>query len=261
MFLVNQILNTNKLEELLNKYCDRCPVFIWEKVTNLFKFLRFKYSQRFRFGDDIKWSDRIQYNTFSHHQHLHLSLQLHRQIGIDIWKYLNHQLPHQKEVIKNIPLDVETSVVLNYIHKLRENFYKSVVCSNISDNYHNYIDSLVKPKAGYYRHYRAKFNIFNCANVTKFINLQLQPLKLYELSDSNLYQRIVLGKKVSINWLFYSLVENSFRKETLTKNGVITWLPGFDREIDIVSSFIRSGTQKHNIPEKSNDEHSYAGIL
>lgn len=112
------------------------------------------------------------------------------QIGIDFLAWLIKELRQTSEERKNIPLGVETNIVLNYIHKLRENLNKSIVFNNVCAIYHNCLDSLGKLKARYYRPYQAKFNIFYGGTVTKFINSKCQQLKIYELLDSNVYKII-----------------------------------------------------------------------
>lgn len=187
------------LEELLKKSGTRKAIFFFKEFTNLFNLYQLKYRQQ-RWGLDkrvgsesinsnfIEWSKKadwdyaIAFNQLS----VHLTLQIFGQIGIDfLAKLINEFILSTWH--NNIPLGVETNVVVNYIHILIENLNKSVVLRILCDNYHKCLDSLSKLKARYCLDYQAKFNIFCFGSVTKFISKFL-PLKIPELPDSIVYK-------------------------------------------------------------------------
>ncbi len=190
------MLKKYSLEELLKKSGTRKAVFFFKEFTNLFNLYQLKYRQQ-RWGLDKRvgsesinsnfiqwckkadWDYAIAFNQLS----VHLTLQISWQIGIDFLAKLINEFILSKWH-KNIPLGVETNVVVNYIHILRENLNKSVVFRIVCDNYHKYLDSLSKLKARYCLDYQAKFNIFGFGSVTKFVNSKLLPLKIPELPDS-----------------------------------------------------------------------------
>lgn len=188
-------LKRYSLEELLKKSCARKAVFFFKKFTNRFNLYQLKYPQQ-RWGLDKKVSDRSRNSNFMkwckkadwdyaiafNQLSVHLTLQVFWQIGIDfLAKLINEFILSTWH--KNIPLGVETNVVVNYIHRLRDNLNKSVVFRFFCDNYHKCLDSFSKLKARYCLDYQAKFNIFCFGSVTKFISKFLR-LKIPELPDS-----------------------------------------------------------------------------
>lgn len=236
MFFRKKILKPYSLEELLKKSGARKAVFFSEKFTNIFNLSQLKYRQQ-RLGLDKKVSDRSINSNFIewckkadwdyaialNQLSLHLTLQAFWQIGIDFLAKLI------KEFIlstwhKNIPLGVETNVVVNYIHRLRDNLNKSVILIIFCDNYHKCLDSFSKLKARYCLDYQARFNIFDFGSVTNFLKYKFLPLKIHELSDSIVYKINIADQKVSI-FTPSSIGENIFKKETFPINDVIKWLP------------------------------------
>lgn len=195
MFLLNKILKPYSLEELLKNSGARKAVFFCENFTKIFNFYQLKYRQQ-RLGLDKKFGDESVNNNFIelskkadwnyaialNQLSVHLTLQASWQIGIDfLAKLIKHLILLAWR--KNIPLGVETNVVVNYIHRLRENLNKSVVFRIVCDNYHKCLDSFSKLKGRYCLDCQAKFNIFCFGSVTKFISNFL-PLKIPELPDS-----------------------------------------------------------------------------
>ncbi|MCV3214757.1 hypothetical protein OGM63_14730 [Plectonema radiosum NIES-515] len=155
---------------------------------------------------------------------VHLTLQVFWQIGIDFLAKLILEFIFSTWH-KNIPLGVETNVVVNYIYILRENLNKSVFLIKACDNYHKCLDKLSKLKARYCLDYQARFNIFNFGSVTKIIKSKFLPLKIHELPDSIGYKINIAIPKGSI-FLPSSIGENIFKKETFPINDVIKLLPG-----------------------------------
>jgi hypothetical protein len=194
------MLKIYSLEELLKKSWTRKAVFFFKIFTNIFNLYQLKYRQQ-RWGLDkkvssesinsnlIKWCKKADWNyAIAFNQlSLHLTLQIFWQIGIDFLAKLIKQLI-LLACPKNIPLGVETNVVVNYIHRLRDNLNKSVVFITFCDNYHKCLDSLSKLKARYCLDYQARFNIFDFGSVTKFIKFNFLPLKIHELPDSIVYK-------------------------------------------------------------------------
>jgi hypothetical protein len=232
MFL-KKILKPYSLEELLKKSGARKAVFFCQMFTNIFNLYQLKCrQQRLRLdqkvGDEsinsnlircckkADWDYAIAFNKIS----LHLNLQASWQIGIDfLAKVIKEFLLSTWH--KNIPLGVETNLVVNYIFILRGNFQKGIV----SDNYHKYINSLSKLKARYCLVYQARLNIFDFGSVTKFIKSKFLIFKINELPDSIVCKINIALPKVSI-CMRTSLRKNIFKKETFSINDVIKWLPG-----------------------------------
>ncbi|MGI8500256.1 MAG: hypothetical protein ACR2LR_03845 [Hassallia sp.] len=186
---MKKILKRYTLEELLKKSWTRKAVFFGKKFTNRFNLYQLGLDKQL--GDECINSNFIKcckkadwnYAIAPNQLTVHLALQVFWQIGIDFLAKLIIEfilsIRHQ-----NIPLGVETNVVVNYIHIFRETLNKSVVFIIVCDNYHKYLDSLSKLKARYCLHYQAKFKIFYLGSVIKFINSKFMRLKIPELPDS-----------------------------------------------------------------------------
>ncbi|NEO45543.1 MAG: hypothetical protein F6K55_15990 [Moorea sp. SIO4A3] len=78
------------------------------------------------------------------------------------------------------------------------------------------------------------FNIFPNGVETRFSNPKFKRLKISQLPDHNGYKIIVSGKEIILGGVTDSLVENLFTRETFTGSDVMTWLPGFDWEVDVL---------------------------
>jgi len=246
MFL-KKILKPYSLEELLKKSGARKAVFFCQKFTNIFNLYQLKCrQQRLRLdqkvGDESINSDLIKcckkadwdYAIAFNKKAVDLTLQASWQIGIDFLAKII------KEFIfstwdKNIPLGVETNVVVNYIYILRENSQNSVVFRNTYDNYRKYFNSFRKVKARYCLDYQTMFNIFYFDSVAKFIKLKFLPFKIHELPDSIVRKINIAIQKVSI-CMRTSIRENILKKETFSINDVIKWLPGLGWRIYIFPS-------------------------
>ncbi len=246
MFL-KQILKLYSLEELLNKSGARKAVFFCQNFTNIFNLYQLKCQQQClrsdqKVGDEsinsnfIKsckkadWDYAIAFNKKA----VHLTLQASWQIGIDfLTKLINQFILLAWH--KNIPLGIETNVVVNYIHILRENLNKSVLFVVTYDNYHKYANGISKLKARYCLCFQSKFNIFDIGSVTKIIKSKFLPFKIHELPDSIVYKTNIALQKVSICTSSF-LREKIFKKETFPINNVIKWLPGLSLRIYIFPS-------------------------
>ncbi|MBW4476805.1 MAG: hypothetical protein KME54_08005 [Tolypothrix brevis GSE-NOS-MK-07-07A] len=241
------LLKKNSLEELSKKSGARKGIFFDENFTNIFNLDQLKYWQQHlrsdkKAGDEsinsnfikcckkVDWDYAIAFNKKA----VHLTLQTSWQIGIDfLTKLINQFILLAWH--KNIPLGIETNVVVNYIHRLRENLNKSVVLKIICDNYYKYFHSFSKLKARYCLYFQPRFNIFDFGSVTKFIKSKFLPFKIHELPDSIVYKTNIALQKVSICTSSF-LRENILKKETFPINDVIKWLPGLSLRIYIFPS-------------------------
>jgi hypothetical protein len=230
MFL-KKILKPYSLEELLKKSGARKAVFFCQMFTNIFNLYQLKCRQQRLRLDQKVGNETINSNLIKCcKKAVQLTLQGSWQIGIDFLAKLINQFIllawH-----KNIPLGVETNLVVNYIHILRENYHKGIV----RDNYHKYINSFSKLKARYCLVYQARFNIFEFSSVTKFIKSKFLTFKINELPDRIICKTNIALPKVSI-CMRTSIRENILKKETFPRNDVIKWLPGLRWRIYIFPS-------------------------
>ena len=90
-------------------------------------------------------------------------------------------------------------------------------------------------RQGFSSHYDThEVFIFSQGTETKFKSPKFQRARIVELSDGSGYKIIVSGKEVSLKGVDRSLIENLFAGEPFTGSDIMSWLPGFDWEIDIV---------------------------
>jgi ribosomal protein L16 Arg81 hydroxylase len=165
---------------------------------------------------------------------LHLTLGLHCKTGIDFLEWLVSELSKKEEWRKNLPLRVETAPIKARIDSLIQDLNQYLAANHVGEEYMSYLDSLEKPMTKYSLPHQVGFNIFPYGAETKFRSVTFQRVRISELSDGSGYRIIVSGKEVSLKGVPSSLIENLFTGELFTGNDVISWLPGFDWELDIV---------------------------
>ncbi|HEY9633346.1 MAG TPA: cupin domain-containing protein [Coleofasciculaceae cyanobacterium] len=170
---------------------------------------------------------------------LHLTLGVHCKTGIDFIEWLVSELSKKEEWRKSLPLRTETAPINSHIDTLIQNLSQSIKTNNIGDEYIRYLDGLDKPLSKYSLPQQVGFNIFTKGTETKFKNAKFQRIGVSELSDGSGYRIIISGKEVSLKGVPSSLIENLFTGEIFTGNDVISWLPDFDWEIDIVPLLTR----------------------
>lgn len=165
---------------------------------------------------------------------LHLTLGVHSKTGVDFLEWLVSELRQKEEWRRSMPLRLEPAPVDAYVDSLIQNLNQYLAGNNIRDEYISHLDSLGKPAARYSLPYQAGFNIFACGSETKFKSAQFQRVKISELSDGSGYKILVSGKEVSLKGVPRSLVEKLFTEKLFTGKDVMSWLPDYDWEVDIV---------------------------
>lgn len=175
---------------------------------------------------------------------IHLTLGIHCKTGIDLLEWLISKLKHREEWRNSLPLRIKQNSLDLSIKSLIQDLNQYINDQNISEEYNSYLNSLGKSIDRYAFPYQAGFKIFNNGVATKFKVPQFQRLKISEISDDSGYKILVSGKEVSIKGVPKHLVENLFSRETFTGKDVISWLPDYDWEIDIIpmlSNLVREG--------------------
>lgn len=165
---------------------------------------------------------------------LHLTLGIHCRTGIDFLEWIVDQLRDLEQWRRSMPLRIESDAAASYINNQIINLNNYLSSSKIYDEYVSYLDSLSQPLATYSLPYQTGFNIFSQGTETKFRNSKFQRVKISELPDCSGYRILVAGKEVSLRGIDISTVEKLFTTEAFTGNDVISWLPDYDWEIDIV---------------------------
>ncbi|NEQ84623.1 MAG: cupin, partial [Moorea sp. SIO2I5] len=165
---------------------------------------------------------------------LHLTLGIHCQTGVDFLDWLVSELRENEAWRESLPLRFDAEPLDQSIDNLIQNLKQYLTNSDIQERYNRYLDGLVKPLARYSLPAQAGFNIFPNGVETRFSNPKFKRLKISQLPDHNGYKIIVSGKEIILGGVTESLVENLFTRETFTGSDVMTWLPGFDWEVDVV---------------------------
>lgn len=165
---------------------------------------------------------------------LHLTLGVHSKTGVDFLEWLVSELRQKEEWRRSMPLRLDPAPVDAYVDTLIQDLSQYLADNNIRDQYISHLDSLGKPVARYSLPYQAGFNIVACGTETKFKSAEFQRVKISELSDGSGYKILVSGKEVSLKGVPRSLVEKLFTEKLFTGKDVMSWLPDFDWEVDIV---------------------------
>ncbi|MGQ4647065.1 JmjC domain-containing protein [Lyngbya aestuarii] len=170
---------------------------------------------------------------------LHLTLGVHCQTGVDFLEWLIGELRQQEKWRRNLPLRLDKVPVESYLDSLKEDLDKYIYHNNIAHEYISYLDSLGRPIAKYSLPQQAGFNIFPQGTQTLFTVPALQRVTISELPEGNGCKIIVSGKEVSLKGVPRSFAETIFNKECFMGNEVMSWLPDYDWEIDIVPLLYR----------------------
>jgi ribosomal protein L16 Arg81 hydroxylase len=165
---------------------------------------------------------------------LHLTLGIHPQNGINFLEWVVNQMRDSERWRQSMPLRTQTGAAASHIENLIVNLNNYLSSSKIYDDYISYLDSLSKPLAPYSLPYQAGFNIFSRGRKTRFRNAKFQRVKYSELPDGSGYRILVAGKEVSLRGVPESVVEKLFTAQTFTGDDVMSWLPDYDWEVEIV---------------------------
>ncbi len=165
---------------------------------------------------------------------IHLTLGVHSKTGIDLLEWLIGQLEHREEWRKSLPLRIYENSFNLSVESLIQDLDRYINNHNITQEYNNYLDGLGKSIEQYNLPYQAGFHIFYNGIETRFKVPQFQRLKIHQMPDESGYKILVSGKEVSIKGVPEHLVENLFSREKFTGKDVISWLPDYDWEIDIM---------------------------
>ncbi|MHC5936499.1 cupin domain-containing protein [Nostoc sp.] len=166
---------------------------------------------------------------------LHLTVGVHCKTGIDFLEWLTSELCHKEEWRRSMPLITHGTSASEHLDNLIQKFIKYITDNDeIPAEYIDSIISLEKPIAGFSLPYQLGFNIFPNGRDTKFTRPNEQRVRISDLSNDNGYKIKIWNKEIILRGVTTTLVNNLFSKESFNGNDVISWLPDFDWEIDIV---------------------------
>ncbi|WP_138506278.1 cupin domain-containing protein [Nostoc sp. PA-18-2419] len=166
---------------------------------------------------------------------LHLTVGVHCKTGIDFLEWLISELSHKEEWRKSMPLITDGISASEHLDNLIQNLVKDITNNDdIPAEYIDFIKSSEKPIVSFSLPYQLGFNIFPNGRDTKFTRPNVQRVRISDLSNDNSYKIKIWNKEIILRGVTTTLVNNLFSKESFNGNDVVSWLPDFDWEIDIV---------------------------
>ncbi len=174
---------------------------------------------------------------------IHLTIGIHCQTGIHFLEWMVSQLRQQPEWRKSLPLQLEKTSIKSEVKQLIQNLNRYLETEEVSDEYTHYVESISNKIPRYDFPSQAGFNVFPDGTETRFRTPQLQRVQILEISVDSEYKILVSGQEVCLKGVPRTLVENLFSQEFFRGRDVITWLPDYDWELDIVPLLCRLVTE------------------
>jgi ribosomal protein L16 Arg81 hydroxylase len=169
---------------------------------------------------------------------LHLTAGVHCKTGIDLLEWLANELCFEEEWRKSIPLITNGTSAAEHLKALTQDLIKYINNNNIQNEYIDFLTRSEKPIAGFSLPYQLGFNLFPAGSNTRFTRPKIQRVNISYISDND-YKIKVWNKEILLKGVTRTLVYNLFSKESFSGNDVISWLPGFDWQIDIAPLLTR----------------------
>ncbi len=172
---------------------------------------------------------------------LHLTLGVHGKTGIDFLEWAIEQLKQDEVWRENLPLlspDMPETV-RQKIEQLTAHLIESMTTQDLGDRYTQFLACPTKPVPLYALPQQVGFNIFPNGINTCFRKLDRQFIMIIPLPELEAYQIVAGNKQVTLKGVPRSFVDRLFTAQTFTGVEVMSWLPDFDWEIDIVPLLTR----------------------
>ena len=171
---------------------------------------------------------------------LHLTLGVHGQTGISVLEWLIEALKEDETWRQNLPLlsTASTKTVEERVNELVDRFANQLTQRNIGREYQKHLSVVKEPKTHYNLPFQAGCNIFDRGMETGFQRLLDRQVQIEELGD-RAYQITVGSKEVSLKGVPKTFVKNVFERSHFTGVEVMSWLPGFDWELDAMPVLTR----------------------
>ncbi|MEB3831011.1 cupin domain-containing protein [Phormidium sp. CCY1219] len=175
---------------------------------------------------------------------LHLTLGIDCQTGVDFVDWLVTQLQEKEEWRQNLspiaPQDSTqmTAQIDGLIHRLID----YLLDPSLSTQYANYLASLEKPPIPYSFPYQMGYDIFRDKLNTQFKRPPFQRVRIESLENDE-YNIFVGNKSIALKGLPREFLDWLFAKETFTLKQVISRLPQFDLQADILPLISRLVTE------------------
>ena len=171
---------------------------------------------------------------------LHLTLGVHGQTGISVLEWLIEALKEDETWRQNLPLlsTASTKTVEERVNELVDRFANQLTQRNIGREYQKHLSVAKEPKTHYNLPFQAGCNIFERGMDTGFKRLLDRQVQIEELGD-RAYQITVGSKEVSLKGVPKTFVKNVFERSHFTGVEVMSWLPGFDWELDVMPVLTR----------------------
>jgi ribosomal protein L16 Arg81 hydroxylase len=172
---------------------------------------------------------------------LHLTLGVHGKTGIDFLEWAIAQLKQEEMWRENLPLLLPDSAVTvpAQLESLTAHLVKYITDRELSDRYTQYLAQPLKPVPVYSLPQQVGFNVFPNGVKTGFKIPDRGSIAITSLPEQEAYQIAIGYKQVTLKGVPYSFVDRLFHCRSFTGVEVMSWLPEYDWEIDIVPLLTR----------------------
>jgi ribosomal protein L16 Arg81 hydroxylase len=172
---------------------------------------------------------------------LHLTLGVHGKTGIDFLEWAIEQLKQEEIWRENLPLLLLGSpiTVQSQIENLTDRLLESITSQNLGDRYIQDLGRSPKPVSRYALPQQVGFNVFPEGAKTGFRKPENLSIAITPLPEQEAYQIVAGNKQVTLKGVPYTFVDRLFHCRTFTGVEVMSWLPEYDWEMDIVPLLTR----------------------
>lgn len=172
---------------------------------------------------------------------LHLTLGIHGKTGIDFLSWVVEELNQNEKWRQTLPLLSSESTVScsQHIETLARDLMGYLSTDAVGDRYIRHLQTSYKPIGSIALPQQAGFEIFIQDKNTRFTQSIDRPIEIKDLETGIGYQVTVAHQEILLRGVPKSFIETLFNTACFTGTDVISWLPDYDWEIDIVPLLTR----------------------
>jgi hypothetical protein len=165
---------------------------------------------------------------------LHLTVGIHCKTGIDFLEWLVEQLKNDVDWRRSLPLHFGNESTQSHLLALLQLLSQRCQDTTLVDHYRSHLNSLGRPIAPFSLPQQAGFELFRQGKATKFYFPKFQTVQVLELAENDGFKILTSGKEITIRGVSRSLIDRLFNSTPFTGDDLLSWLPDFDWEIDIL---------------------------
>jgi ribosomal protein L16 Arg81 hydroxylase len=177
---------------------------------------------------------------------LHLTLGIHGKTGIDVLEWVVEELKQKDLWRQTLPLlSPESSISgSEHIATLIRDLTEYLSTETVGDRYIQHLKTSNKPIGSIAFPQQAGFDIFIQGIHTRFKQPINRPFTLVELDTKNGYKITLDHQEILLKGVPKSFIQTLFSTINFTGIDVMSWLPDYDWEIDIVPLLTRLVKEK-----------------